>query len=436
MNSRHDWPHLQHYGFSQLDENDWDDRDPSIREIARLQAAQQYAQQYAYRPGSQQFAQDPITTWGEVRFDYEDGQPIRETGLFQVLPAQPFVISQGGMTVESLHQFAGQHPMSMDLRSLNPHLRYTHGQARIPAGVKIYLPHHWSHPLQAAGHAVHRPNFAHRHGYGLGAAEGGGDPSFDMSMVADAVAGGGGSPGGPGPSPDAGGGGSDFGSGPVQSVIDASRGEAQGADVPPGAVDKQNNTPQPDHRAASSSTTFTKPVPAAAPAAAPGLAPKYPSASASGSATGGGDTAKTDNTTWIVAGVAGGAALIGILLAVGLKKSRGAAAAAPIILTTAAKENPRAKRPVVHTIDELYDAIDGKRITYEGIPVTIKAERSQGPASRKPYSTIALLPTAQARRSNAKYLEQKSKYRDDWDFDVTNSTKFWSKVVTKLVDYR
>ncbi len=99
-----------------------------------------------------------------------------------------------------------------------------------------------------------------------------------------------------------------------------------------------------------------------------------------------------------------------------------------------------AKRKLVHNLDELYAAIDGKKTVYEGIPVTIEVER-------RPYVTpgypgrstgivetkIILHPTAAGKRTEA-YREKRREYGDDWMSDVTDSETFWTTVVPRFVD--
>ena len=90
-------------------------------------------------------------------------------------------------------------------------------------------------------------------------------------------------------------------------------------------------------------------------------------------------------------------------------------------------------RVLVHNLDEVYDALDGRQVTYRGIPWRIKARMSQGASSRQPYSRIELEATAATKR-NPLYQQEKRQLRDDFSVDVTDSDEFWSTVVPKFVD--
>ena len=90
-------------------------------------------------------------------------------------------------------------------------------------------------------------------------------------------------------------------------------------------------------------------------------------------------------------------------------------------------------RVLVHNLDELYDAINGKRVTYDGVQWEINASMSKGPSSHQPYSRIRLEPTAAGKKS-AKYQQAKREAGDDFSRDVTMSDEFWEKVIPKLVD--
>ena len=90
-------------------------------------------------------------------------------------------------------------------------------------------------------------------------------------------------------------------------------------------------------------------------------------------------------------------------------------------------------RVLVHNLDEVYDALNGRTVTYDGVQWTIRASMSKGPASHQPYSRIELEPTAAGKRSE-KYREDKRKLGDDFSRDVTMSDEFWTTVVPKFVD--
>jgi hypothetical protein len=92
----------------------------------------------------------------------------------------------------------------------------------------------------------------------------------------------------------------------------------------------------------------------------------------------------------------------------------------------------RARTPV-RNLDELYDAIDGRTVTYDGLSWKIRATKGNGPASHQPYSEILLEPTA-ATRAAETYREERRKLGDDFYRQVTHSDAFWTEVIPRLVD--
>jgi len=83
----------------------------------------------------------------------------------------------------------------------------------------------------------------------------------------------------------------------------------------------------------------------------------------------------------------------------------------------------------LYTIDDVYSAIHGKTVTIDGIQCTIEIERSR-------FDTrIMCKVTPRGRRTEA-YRDKKRQYKDDWDFDMSQSEDFFGKIVPKIRGFK
>jgi hypothetical protein len=73
-------------------------------------------------------------------------------------------------------------------------------------------------------------------------------------------------------------------------------------------------------------------------------------------------------------------------------------------------------RTVVTTIDQAYDAINGKAYTLDGIHGHIKVEHFAGRLS------ISHNPSKKGKETDA-YQKMRAQLRDDWSSDLTNSER-------------
>jgi hypothetical protein len=147
---------LQAYGWAQLDDGDWEFRDPSIPELVYLQSRQCWTTRAGapipHSRGGLKVAGRPDFVIGA------DGQVTAERGMYTHRPAAPYVVSQGRLTVQALYGNARSPRMyEPAFHAANPHLAYLNLDSPIPAGVRVHVPPHWVGNLQQAGYAVHRP---------------------------------------------------------------------------------------------------------------------------------------------------------------------------------------------------------------------------------------------------------------------------------------
>ena len=147
---------LTAYGWAQLDDGDWQFRDPSIPELAYLQSLQEWTR--TCPPWTPPPPKAPRVVGLPDFVLGSDGQVTAERGLHYLQPQQPFIVSEGGLTVSSLYG-AAQSPRAHDFEfhRSNPHLRAVHPAAPLPAGTRVHVPARWIANLRGAGYAVHHP---------------------------------------------------------------------------------------------------------------------------------------------------------------------------------------------------------------------------------------------------------------------------------------
>jgi len=153
------------YGWAQRRDGDWEFRDPAIPNLAYLKSRGAWLSTTVppeFTVPNPQVC-PPIRNRVDVRgmTDFVlggDGQVTAERGLHFLQPLQPFVVSEGGLTVSSLYG-AAQSPRAHDyeFHLSNPHLHGVDPAAPIPAGTRVYVPHRWTANLRGAGYGVHRP---------------------------------------------------------------------------------------------------------------------------------------------------------------------------------------------------------------------------------------------------------------------------------------
>jgi hypothetical protein len=321
--------HLQAYGWAQLDDGDWEFRDPSIPELKYLQSKQCWT---TASPASRPHHYSGLRVQGRPDFVIgADGQVTAERGMYFHRPRTPFVVSQGRLTINALYGYGrSQVGYEPQFHLANPHLRFMSPDAPIPVGVRVHVPHHWARHLQSAGYDVHQPTER----AGLGDVPAGTDPGEGAAGGTDVAGGAAGVPtcsdGSVAP-------GGDTSQCPEILAAQAALAQAQaitGADV---------------LQAQTAAAQKTAPKAAAAPAAAKptktaGTAMTPKAGGAGGGATPPATTTpagagKSDSTPWIIGGVVGGAALLGVVAAVAAKKRR-----TPIAVAPTAATNPRRRR--------------------------------------------------------------------------------------------
>jgi hypothetical protein len=153
------------YGWAPRHDGDWEFRDPAIPNLAYLKSRGAWLSTTVppeFTVPNPQVC-PPIRNRVDVRgmTDFVlggDGQVTAERGLHFLQPLQPFIVSEGGLTVSSLYG-AAQSPRAHDyeFHLSNPHLHGVDPAAPIPAGTRVYVPHRWTANLRGAGYGVHRP---------------------------------------------------------------------------------------------------------------------------------------------------------------------------------------------------------------------------------------------------------------------------------------
>ena len=300
-------PHLQAYGWAQLDDGDWEFRDPSIPELVYLQSLQRWTSTTG-KPRPHHYGGIRIAGKPDFRIG-ADGQVTAERGLHFLRPTTPFVISEGGLTMRGLYTYGrAARAFEPEFHAANPHLAYLHPDSPIPAGVRVHIPHYWAPHLHMAGYTVHRPHVA----TGLG------DDQSGSST--DVVNGGSGAPmcsdGSVAPGGD---------TSQCPEVLAAQAAVAQATALTAAAMATVAAAKPKPAAAKPSGGGAAKPITAAQVATTAAAATAAAAAAATAKAAAdkaAADKAATSSTPWIIGGVVGGAALLGVLVAVAKKRTR------------------------------------------------------------------------------------------------------------------